>query len=161
MMMRIMAGVGLALLGLGCASGGAGRQPEEVGFDVRGVVVDARTGEPVPRVSVRLPELRIGVMTDTAGAFRIRGHALPGRYGFTAARVGYTAVHRRIHIRRAGTVGLGTLAMRPYVLRLSHLIAAGCLHHDRPPADTAPGTRVRAHTDSAGTFWIVCGPAAP
>lgn len=120
MMIRILAGVGFALLGLGCASAGAGRPPEEVGFDVRGVVVDARTRAPLARVGVHLPELRIGATTDTEGAFRIRGHALPGRYVFTAARVGYAPVRRRIHVRRDGQVDVGMLPMRTRMVELSH-----------------------------------------
>ena len=120
MMIRILAGVGLALLGLGCATGGAGRQPEEVGFDVRGVAVDAETGAPVARIGVFLPELQIGATTDTAGAFRIRGHARPGRYVLAAARVGYAPVRRRIHVRREGTVDVGTLPMRARSVELSH-----------------------------------------
>jgi hypothetical protein len=120
MMIRILAGVCLAFLSLGCASAGPGRPPEEVGFDVRGVVVDARTGEPVARVGVHLPELRIGATTDTAGAFRIQGHALPGPYVFAAARVGYAPVRRRIRIRPEGTVDVGTLTMRARMVELSH-----------------------------------------
>jgi hypothetical protein len=120
MMIRILAGIGLALLGLGCAAGGAGRQAGEVGFDVRGVVVDAGTGTPVARAGVQLPELQIGATTDEAGAFRIQGHAFPGRYVFTTARVGYAPVRRRIHVRRAGTVDVGTLAMRARMIEVSH-----------------------------------------
>lgn len=157
-MMRILAGTGMALLALGCASGGATPRTEPVAFEIRGVVVDAETRAPAAAVLVRLPEVDLGDATDAAGAFQIRGHAPPGRYVLTAARIGLAPGRRNIRIRRAGTLDVGTLRMRPEVMQLDDLIVPDCMRHDRPPADTAPGTTVRAERDSTGAFWMVCRP---
>ncbi|HEX5870137.1 MAG TPA: carboxypeptidase regulatory-like domain-containing protein [Longimicrobium sp.] len=161
MMMRTLAAAGLAMLGLACASGGGGRAAEPVDFAVRGVVVDARTRAPIAGVSMRLMEVETGggtAATDAAGEFLIRGRGVPGRYVLAAGRIGYGPVSRRVRIRGAGAVDVGTLAMRVEVMQLDDLIVAECLRYDRAPADTAEGTTVRAETDSTGTFWTVCRP---
>jgi hypothetical protein len=158
MMIRTLAGAGLALLGLACASGGVTRRAEPVPFEVRGVVVDARTRAPAAGVLVRLAAADPGARTDRAGAFQIRGHAPPGRYVLTASMLGYAPMQRPIRIRHAGTVDLGTMRIRPVAIHLDDLIVPDCMRWQRPPADTAPGASVRMQTDSTGTFWMVCSP---
>src|SRR5688500_3699471 len=152
MMIRTLASMAVALASLACASGGAPRDTEPVPFEIRGVVVDADSRAPIPRVLVRSEELNAGANTDAAGTFRVRGHARSGRYLLAVARLGYAPVLRRIRIRREGTIDLGTLALRARTVQLDDLVVPECLRHDRPPADTAPGATVRAERDSAGAF---------
>jgi hypothetical protein len=159
MMIRTTFAVGVALLGLACASGGAPRATEPVRFEIRGVVVDATIHAPVAGVAVRLAEVDgAAAATGAAGAFHIRGRALPGRYLLTATRLGYAPVRRRIRIRRVGAMDVGTLSLRAVEIQIDDLIAPECMRYDRPPADTTPGAMVRAERDSAGAFWLVCRP---
>jgi hypothetical protein len=157
-MTRILTLTGIALLGLACASGGAVRRPEPVSIEIRGVVVDVTTHAPAAGVRVRLVEANLGVRTDSTGTFQIRGHVRPDRYVLDATLLGYTAQQRRIRIRSAGTVNVGTLRVRPSVIHLDDLIVPECMRFEQAPTDTAPGSSVRAERDSRGTFWMVCRP---
>jgi hypothetical protein len=161
MMMRTLASVAVALAGLACASGGVPRDAEPLPFEIRGVVVDADSRAPLSGALVRSEALNAGASTDAAGAFRVRGHARPGRYALAVARLGYAPALRRIRIRREGRIELGTLALRAGTIQVDDLVVPKCMRHDRPPADTAPGAIVRAERDSAGAFWTVCRPPDP
>lgn len=64
---------------------------------LRGVVVDARSGEPVSGVVVHAHDFDRSTLTDRDGAF-VLGGLSRGSYLFGFHRVGYRAVHRTIRI---------------------------------------------------------------
>jgi hypothetical protein len=109
----LLAGVCLALAS-GCALSSS-PAPAEVDFMVRGKVVDAATGEPLPQVLVVVVEAQaLRVITGRQGEFEIRGTAKPGRYKLRlAGRVGYRPRMRRFRVRQAGTVDVGVIEVRP------------------------------------------------
>ena len=81
---------------------------------VRGQVLDATTGAPVARATVRLmaaDSVRGQMVTDTAGSFVLQAPR-PGAYRVTAERLGYTAA-------RSGELALGAGAVIDVVYRLS------------------------------------------
>ena len=81
---------------------------------VRGRVMDAGTGAPVARATVRLmaaDSVRAQAVTDTAGSFVLQAPR-PGPYRVTAERLGYAAA-------RSGELALGAGAVIDVVYRMS------------------------------------------
>jgi hypothetical protein len=159
MIHRVVIACAAVLLAAACAGRIAGRSAEPVAFEIRGVVVNARTGAPEPAVLVHLAAAGLFGGTDGSGAFRIRGTLPPGRYLLEPRRVGLAPAPRRVRILpTGGAVDAGTLMVRDALIQLDDLVVPECLRHDRPPSDTA-GAQVRVQRDSAGTFWLVCRPS--
>src|SRR5688572_11923592 len=67
-----------------------------------GVVVDQRTGVPLPGVQVVVDGGRPGVLTDERGAFVIA--VTPGRHVVEASLVGYTVTRERVEAGAAGPI---------------------------------------------------------
>ncbi|MFS8638573.1 MAG: TonB-dependent receptor [Gemmatimonadota bacterium] len=64
---------------------------------VYGIVVEARSGEPVPRVNVRVVELDRSDWTHDDGRFHLDGLP-PGRYTLVFTAIGYEEVKREISV---------------------------------------------------------------
>lgn len=85
--------------------------------EVAGQVVDDRSGEPLPGVSLTLREAEVGAVTDSTGRYQI-GDVSPGRYSLRATFVGYRPAERTITVepgqttRVALSLELSTVEMR-------------------------------------------------
>ena len=75
-------------------------------LDVRGVVVDAQSGEPLSRVVVQLGESSRHLLTDSHGAFDL-GSLPPGDYSLKAFTVGYRLLQTRVHLAPGAPVDPG------------------------------------------------------
>ncbi|MEP7218768.1 MAG: carboxypeptidase regulatory-like domain-containing protein, partial [Bacteroidota bacterium] len=56
--------------------------------NITGTIVDASTGEPVIRATVRINGTKLGALTSTSGAYTVK-NVPPGLYGITVSYVGY------------------------------------------------------------------------
>src|SRR6478736_2189066 len=72
---------------------------------VRGIVRDARTGEPLARVAVQLAGERRQILSGRDGAFELDDVA-PGDYLLKASTVGYRLLQTRIHVEAAASPAL-------------------------------------------------------
>ncbi|MBI2950439.1 carboxypeptidase-like regulatory domain-containing protein, partial [bacterium] len=68
----------------------------EIG-NISGVVVDARTGEPVAGATVRVAGLPLGAVADTSGQFVLRG-VPAGRQRLRAERIGYARLSQEVTV---------------------------------------------------------------
>jgi uncharacterized surface anchored protein len=66
--------------------------------EIRGVVSDARGGEALARVQVRLENTSYQTVTDARGRFAITGIE-PGDYVIQASTVGYLLLEEKISLR--------------------------------------------------------------
>lgn len=84
--------------------------PQDAQTVVRGVVVDATTGQPLSRVLVRAGELQ-DALTQADGTFELRG--LPrGRHRLTVSVVGFILVQRFVDLTASGIAEL-RIALSP------------------------------------------------
>lgn len=90
---------------------------------IGGTVTDAKTGRGVPQVSVYLPELHAGVLTDSAGGYRLE---IPFRGSFAVqfTRVGYESAFRTVRIEGDDGQRLD-ISMRPSALELREVDVVG------------------------------------
>ena len=72
--------------------------------ELRGIVTDAKDGQPLPGVNLLLTQTRLGAVTDTAGAYVIT--QIPeGTYQLETSLVGYTSTKlQNIDIPNQGTI---------------------------------------------------------
>ncbi len=77
---RSVGAVGIALL-LACGSA--------FSATLRGAVLDAVTGEPIPYAAINAPEIEANVVTDSLGAFTLALNAGTERVTLAVSRVGY------------------------------------------------------------------------
>ena len=89
---------------------------------VSGTVTDARTGEPLPGVSVVLSELQLGTPTDPDGEYEITG--IPsGTYTLTVTYIGYTRYTQEIQIGNSEVVQ--DIALEQDILGLEEVVVTG------------------------------------
>ena len=93
-----------------------------VGKNVKGVVLDGKTGEPIEFATIALYKtadhtLFTGGITDTKGAFLIKNVPL-GSYTFEMAYMGYVTVSREFVVEDAD-VNLGRIKLQPDVKQLA------------------------------------------
>ncbi len=67
--------------------------------EVRGIVTDSTTRQPIGGVDVAVSETRLGTVTDSAGHYRLIG-ALPAVNTIVFRHIGYAAVQRRVDLSR-------------------------------------------------------------
>lgn len=116
----------LLLLAIAVVAGDAAAQgpflPEQRGA-LAGVVMDARTGQPLPGATVRLRDLERGQATDAAGRFRFEN--VPARvYVVSAQFVGYLAAEVRAEVP-PGSVVTVQIALEPSAFELADVIVSG------------------------------------
>lgn len=105
-----------------CASASAGAQGTGV---VRGTIVEAGTGAPVPAALVRLAERHLTEQTHDDGTFAI--HNVPaGAYALTVQRLGYSPLTRRIVVLGGDTLTL-RLEIEAAAIRLGPQVVTGTL----------------------------------
>ena len=104
---------------------------------IRGTVVDAATGAPVPAAQVRLAERHRAEPTHDDGRFIIR-NVPPGSYALTVQRLGYSPLTRRVELAPGDTVEL-RLALEHSAVRLGPQVVTGTL-------TTRPGEEVLSPT---------------
>ncbi|MEJ7663872.1 MAG: carboxypeptidase regulatory-like domain-containing protein [Hymenobacter sp.] len=110
---------------------------------VRGTLLDAATGQPIPFASVvllRLPDSTAvaDVQTTEAGVFTLEKLKL-GAYVLRANVLGYRVGRREMSLTSAAPVAqLGSLRLRPAATRLTEVVVTA----ERPPVSTDLDKRV-------------------
>jgi iron complex outermembrane receptor protein len=89
------------LLGLWCVLCGTLMAQMGGSASLRGRVLDAQTGEPLPYAHLELHELHLGQYTDSAGHF-VFLNLKPGRYHLHATYVGYAAWAQTVQVPPPG-----------------------------------------------------------
>jgi hypothetical protein len=114
-----------------------------------GVVIDSATKRPLSGAQVSVPALRIGVVTDSLGAFRVRN--LPnGKHVVLVRRIGYYVVSDTVLISdSAGAAAVYDLALDLRTdCQVYHLTSASPVQPEHPlwlletPTPAAAGTRL-------------------
>jgi hypothetical protein len=109
----------LIMVLLAAAGSASAQAPTPPAADVKGIVVDARTGTPLPRVLVSV-EGGPSAQTGQDGVFSLSDIS-PGDVRLTASAVGYGLAHRTVHLSPGQTLDLtiplseGTAAYRETV----------------------------------------------
>ncbi len=115
----------LAILGI--TVGGAFLQPAGVAAqevqrgaqarrEIHGTVTDSASKEPVPGVTVVIPDLKLGALTDSSGRYRISGY-LPATVTVMARSPGFAPVSRRVNLSRGSAEEDFVLARRATLLQ--------------------------------------------
>jgi carboxypeptidase family protein len=65
---------------------------------VRGRVVDAESGAPIPHARVRVPSLNLDIEADSVGYFSFATPREPGCYVISAVFIGYGATFRTVRL---------------------------------------------------------------
>jgi hypothetical protein len=90
---------------------------------IRGTVVGAETGEPLPGAHVFVSESMIGTTTDSTGHFRLRG--VPrGSKRVVASMMGYAPQHTDLFVRADTTVSL-SFSLPPTVVEGEEVVIEG------------------------------------
>jgi len=86
--------------------------------DLRGVVIDSRTGEPIPGATVFIREINRGVAADNEGIFEFNS-ITPGNYTVEIRSVGYVTATRELNLQ---TDSILTIELSPSLLQADELI---------------------------------------
>jgi hypothetical protein len=130
------------LVALALAAGGSGAQEPATRGVVRGRVVGAATGEPLPRAVVSTADGRRAAATDDDGRF-VLGGVPAGQQTLRARALGYASLDRRVAVRGADTVDV-LLALTPVARTL------GAVRTEERAADRAAFER----TPDVGSFTL-------
>lgn len=113
----LLLGIAFALVGNPAA---AGAQQSEVEVDLRGEVVDAFSGAPVPGAVIVLGNRNRGAFTDRNGRFSVRG-VEPGSYSVTIVQLGYDTLRTDLAVEeRPDPV---TFRLEPDPIELERVVA--------------------------------------
>jgi hypothetical protein len=128
--MRLLSGFFVVFLL--AANGAWGDEPSTA--EVRGVVRDARGGEPLSRVAVSLEGTPLRTVTDGAGRFEIRS-APPGDYTLKVSTVGYKLVLIKVSLR-GGEAKEFEVALTPDNLRQTMTVEVSAGSFGAPRIDS-------------------------
>ena len=98
----------------------AAQQPVAGRADITGRVTDAKTGEPLPLVQVRVEGVQIGRTTDSAGVYRLPG-VPSGPQVLRAQRIGYAPVRMAVTVPLSGAL-TQNLTMAASALQLEGVV---------------------------------------
>lgn len=112
----------LPLLGLLLASFTLSAQ--NLNFTVTGKVID-EDNTPLLGVTVLIPSLGIGTITDTDGTYILDAKAAPGSYSVQYSYVGYTTVANKIDLASDGQKFMFDLTMGTDALRMDEVVVIG------------------------------------
>jgi len=89
-------------------------RPDSVGVTLVGQVVDRATGRPIENAVIRVPELGVHLLSDSAGQFHLRG-ARPGVYRMKVTCLGYREEEGDFTVFRQGSfrVALSPIELGP------------------------------------------------
>lgn len=89
-------------------------------FEIKGQVIDAETGLPLPGVNLFLDQTQKGTATDRNGNFEIR-NIVPGNYTLVISMVGYEIEHQSISIPFSESQPL-FISLTPIVTELPEIV---------------------------------------
>jgi iron complex outermembrane recepter protein len=101
--------------------------------ELRGIVTDSTSRQPVAGVNVLIDDTRLGTTTDSAGRYRIAG-SLPAAVTIIFRHIGYSAQRKRADLSRGSATVDVILAVRPVSLEAVNVradSAAKFLRSDR------------------------------
>jgi TonB-linked SusC/RagA family outer membrane protein len=110
------------------------------GGAITGRVTDARTGQPIPGVTIEIEGTTIATAAGDDGRFRLASVPV-GRRTIVARRIGYAAVRQPVTIDAAGQAAVD-FALQPAALSLDAVVVTG----------TAGGEQLRAIGNSVSTI---------
>ena len=96
---------------------------QRVNFTVKGTVT-AGGGEPLIGVTVQLPALSIGTITDVDGSYELTGNANPGDYNIEFRYVGYATSSQRVNISGSGAV-TADVVLAEDILNMDEILIVG------------------------------------
>ncbi len=115
--------LGLVFVGASLFAPALRAQPAPAEGAVRGRVLDAETGEPVPYTQVLLEEIGRSGTAGEDGRFEIV-NLRPGAYTLETYRIGYGTLTRRVQVPPGDTLRL-TLRVSPSAVRAGEVIVRG------------------------------------
>lgn len=89
---------------------------------IKGKVIDAETGKPLPRASVQIPTLRLGAVTDANGNFTFQ--APPGDHTLEVRFVGYENFVRKVSLKAGETFNL-EVKLSSQAIQTSEIVVVG------------------------------------
>ena len=115
----------VALFGAGLCAPAHGQRltPSSPPTEVRGVVVDAESGEPLPGAHVFISETMVGTTADSTGRFRLTG-IRPGSKRLVVSMLGFEAQRIDLFLRPDTTVSQ-TVSLTPIVLEAPEVVIEG------------------------------------
>lgn len=105
------------LLALFYSAGAAQAQPTG---EIRGIVRDARTGEPLPGANIQIENTYRGTSTDRDGAFRLARLA-PGAYVLRVTFIGYAAARLPVRVA-AGEPRVQQIRLQPGAIQMGEIV---------------------------------------
>ena len=87
--------------------------------EITGTVLDQSTMRPVEGVSVDIPEIMQGSITDSSGRFLFKADA--GTYRIQISHLSYEGVNRKVVISGAKATDMGTIFLNPVVVSLKEV----------------------------------------
>ncbi len=103
---------------------GAGMAAQSLNFTLAGKVTDDG-GEPLLGVTVVIPSLGIGTITDIDGTYRLDGKAAAGNYGLQFSYIGFTTVARTLALVSANQAATFDVQLGSDALRMDEVVVIG------------------------------------
>ncbi|MFB6280341.1 MAG: DUF5686 family protein [Salinibacter sp.] len=116
--LRLLSFVGLVALLLGV--GATAHAQDAVDKTLRGKVVDAETGDPLPQANLRIADTYQGTITNVNGRYTLALDSLPATV--VVRYVGYESVRRRI---TADTAPTQTFRLTPSAVQMEGVVVTG------------------------------------
>ena len=113
----IRAAIVSALLAIPACAPGVARPASPIEFVVRGTVVNAATGAPLPGGLVMLEGTEVKAAPTATGDFELRGRGTRRRYRLLVSCIGYESKRPGFRVVRSDTVVVDTVRMRAVFIR--------------------------------------------
>ncbi|WP_166670844.1 TonB-dependent receptor [Olivibacter sp. XZL3] len=91
---------------------------------VGGKVVDTQSKQPLPGAIITIPDLRISVVTDRSGAFRVRNIPAKGRFLVEIRFIGYETLTRMVDLAEDGG---WEFELKPTLIETQEVVVTGTL----------------------------------
>ncbi|HEX2203553.1 MAG TPA: SusC/RagA family TonB-linked outer membrane protein [Longimicrobium sp.] len=121
---RLRRWAGAALLGLVAALAAAPAAAQEP-FTLRGTVVDAGSGRPLPGVAVTLRGTSLRTATNARGEYTLGARVAAGTYTLEATQLGRGLATRQVTLTTPGEVRVEPIPLRETALELEGLVVTG------------------------------------
>jgi len=144
----------LALCGMLFAAAPATAQDQP--YQMRGVVVDASSGEAVPGAQIVLRGTQLGTVSGDDGGFQLAAPVDAGSYVLEFSSLGYRTATRNIALGAQRFVDLGTIELETSAIALEALVVtgAGVVSERRRVGNAVESVRGEAVAEAPGAIAI-------